>query len=452
MRPLRYTYGRPAHGVCAVSIHRARAFALLSFVLLAGTPAPALFGAAHAQPAGLEYKYRASYKNTEYYLNQIEGNLDQVRSQVSVATAKDGPQAQANIDALRKSLTNAKSNLSKLPAPSELALTQPLHDRVAAAEQAINALQVTLDERIKGTRAAVNAEAAAIAADTDKLIEWGKMFADAEGAFNNEPEAALMLVERMADVESEWQVIQQRRAALLDPANQGEEGRTIQAAAGYFQRSPPRFKEYMAMLARDLPAQIGEQQTRCAEAIARSVTGKDVALLAGTKVDLDRTGDRVRLRSGIDANAGAPVAAEQARIAALWTETSKTLRDDIIKGNQPPQPEYAGDDVPALRALALKRWAELHPKDTVLAVVFNTPGWKRTTRWDWHASSKSFNKVDYSSIQPKIIVQFDDTLALVVPVDITKDHLQGDLIRVSPWEREANPDPRNLLPIDRVRK
>lgn len=421
-------------------------------VMLGALGAGVLPAAAIAQPAGLEYKYRASYKNTEYYLNQIEGNLDKVRSQVSVATAKDGPQAQANVDALRKSLANAKSNLSKLPPPSELALAQPLHDRVAAAESAINELQVTLDERVKGTHAAVNAEAAAIAADTDKLIEWGRMFADPEGVFNNEPEAALMLVERMADVEHEWVVIQQRRAALLDTANQGEEGRKIQSAASYFHRSLPRFKEYMAMLARDLPAQIGEQQKRCAEAIERSVTNKNVVLLAGTKVDLDRTGDRVRLLSGIDAGAGAPVAAEQARIVTLWTETSKTLRDDIIKGNQPPQPNYAGDDVPALRELVLKRWAELHPKDTVLAVVFNTPGWKRTTRWDWQGSSKSFNKVDYSSIQPKIIVQFDAALALVVPVDITKDHLQGDFIRVSPWARETNPDPRSLLPLDRVRK
>ena len=104
-----------------------------------------------------------------------------------------------------------------------------------------------------------------------------------------------------------------------------------------------------------------------------------------------------------------------------------------------------------LRTLAREAWVEQHPKDRILGIVFNTPGWSRVTRWQWSEGYKAWEKVDYSKIQPKIIVVHDERLAVVYPIDIYMDHMKYDRVHATPWEKENEPDLRTLVLLERVK-
>lgn len=432
-----------------------RLFARSFTLLLAMTVVSA---AAQAQ-SGLDYRQRETYKIAESNLENVEGNLEQVGKQIAAATAKDAPQMQANIDALNKYLKQANDQIAKLPADN--ADVKGLINRAADGRVAIEKLQADLQARISGTQGAVNAEMAQFEADVDKLAEWGKAFSDAPNLFHQRPDDAVMLVTNIANVEAEWKAIQARNAALLDPKNHDADARKIQAAAGFFDRSFPSFKQYMAQLVQELPASIDQNLQSAQQWMDRAVADKNPLLIInGVSQDMAQADRSVLVLKAINQPNGAKYEALVNQTRAKAVQAQATLRESIIQATQTPAEQYSGADVAALREQVKAAWVKAHPDARLLAVVFNTPGWNRVTRWEWSLNTSAtgditggtWRKVDYDVIQPKAIVRFDDRLAVIYPVDVYKDHTNGDQIAIKPWDVSADPDVKSLLLLERVPK
>ena len=73
------------------------------------------------------------------------------------------------------------------------------------------------------------------------------------------------------------------------------------------------------------------------------------------------------------------------------------------------------------------------------------------TRWPWSEGYRAWQKVDYSKIQPKIIVAHDARLAAIYPIDIYQDHMKNNRVHATPWQKEENPDLRMLVLLERIR-
>ena len=100
----------------------------------------------------------------------------------------------------------------------------------------------------------------------------------------------------------------------------------------------------------------------------------------------------------------------------------------------------------------MERERGVAPDDTqIVAVIFNTEGWSRTTRWDWSEANKGFYKVDYDHIQPKLFYKLNDTQAVSVPVEIYKDYMKEGRIAVKPWEMERDPSVTSIYLLDALK-
>lgn len=440
-------------------IHRRRTPGEVPFVsvfVAALLACGAIHGAARAQ-SGLDYRQRQTFQIADGNLSNVEANIERVRTEVSAATAKEGPQAQANIDALRRYLKQANDQIAKLPADN--ASVKELARRAAEAAASIEKLQADLASRIRGTEGAVNAATAQFEADVDKLTEWGKAFSDAPNLFQQRPDDAAMLVTHVAKVEAEWRAIQARNAALLDPRNHDGDARTIQAAAGFFERSFPMFKQHMTQLGRELPGRIDQNLKSAQQWMDRAVADSNPLLIInGVSQDMAQADRSVLVLKAIDPARGREYEAIVNQTRAKAAQAQASLRESIIQAKQMPAEQYRGADVAALREQAKNAWSKAHPDSKVLAVVFDTPGWSRVTRWEWTLNTGAagditggaWRKVDYDTIQPKVIVAFDQRLAVICPVDVHKDHMQNDRLSFHPWELAPEPDVRSLVLLERV--
>lgn len=414
--------------------------------------------AARAQ-SQLDYQQRQTFKLADDNLYQVEANLEQVAKDVEAATAKDSSKGQSGINALSKYLKYANDQLAKLPAANPD--VQALAKRAAAGAEAIERLKATLSARVSGTQGAANAEADAFEADVDKLTQWGRDFSDPPNLFHRRPDDALLLVRNMANVDAEWKAIQGRWPALLETKNHEPDARKIQAASDFFKRSFTSFQAAVTLQGQELPAETDAMFERVQALLERAVAEKNPLLITnGVAQEIEGIERNVRLFVGINPTAGAAFEKRLNELRVQVKQSQESLREAIIQSNQPPQEQYAGDDVAALRDQVKAKWKQTHPNTEILAVVFNTSGWNRVTRWEWQLhsgatgdiTSGSWRKVDYDVIQPKVIIAFDERLAVVYPVDVYKDHMQGGQIAIKPWDMAAEPDVRSMVLLERVPK
>ena len=405
--------------------------------------------AAYAQPA-LDYRQREELKNADYYLRQVEGGLVSVTQQVDAAHAGNAQQAQAGIEQLRQRLGYANDRLDKLPA--DHADVKASVQRANAAATAIEELQARLDSRVSETADAVQSEAEQLAGDIDKLKSWGALFANPKHQFDYQLDDALAAAGHLEEVEAEVASIEGRWPRLFDQQNRERAARDLRAAKSYFDRSFPAFRQYVDQLTPALPDQMRAHLDQTAAMVKTAVAEKrHLYFTGGIPQQVEQAERTLRIFQALDAAGAQPFADDLASLEEDIVDAQRALRESIIQGNQPPTPNYAGSDVEDLRAIAREAWVERHPDDRILGIVFNTPGWTRVTRWQWSEGYKAWEKVDYSKIQPKIIIEHDARLATVYPIDIYKDHMKQDRVHATPWEKEEDPDVRMLVLLERVK-
>ena len=142
----------------------------------------------------------------------------------------------------------------------------------------------------------------------------------------------------------------------------------------------------------------------------------------------------------------ARLAAARKRIEGRET----SLEAEIIENNPLPPDNYRGGDRRALEQRAIETWAKEQKDADVLAFRIPSQAWKRSTRWQW--SGTAWYKVDTSKIQVQLIVKHDGEKAVVRPINIFKDHLQGDSITSFPFDTMKVPlTPRRFVLRSKVK-
>lgn len=134
------------------------------------------------------------------------------------------------------------------------------------------------------------------------------------------------------------------------------------------------------------------------------------------------------------------------RIAAR----ARSLEAEIIAQNRLPSDRYRGADRDDLIKRATACWQEVEPGAKVLTARIPGEAWVRSTRWEWSAGA--FHKVDKSKIQVQLVLQHDDKLAVIRPVNLYKYHLENDVIRAYRYDkREDSLLPTRFIPLAKLK-
>jgi hypothetical protein len=131
-------------------------------------------------------------------------------------------------------------------------------------------------------------------------------------------------------------------------------------------------------------------------------------------------------------------------------ERAKSLEAQIIAENALPNDAYVGGDRDELVKYAEEAWAEEQPGAEVLMARIPSQAWTRDTRWRW--SSGAFYKIDASHVQVQLIVKHDEKLAVIRPINLSKNHLKGDTVAASAlWGVDVEVGPRSYLLLEKVK-
>ncbi len=145
-----------------------------------------------------------------------------------------------------------------------------------------------------------------------------------------------------------------------------------------------------------------------------------------------------------------PYVERLAAVRGQIRERAKALEAQIIAENALPNDAYTGGDRDELVTYAKEAWAKEQAGAEVLAVRIPSQAWERDTRWQW--SNGAFYKIDSSHVQVQLIVKHDETLAVIRPINLYRNHLKGDTVTASVlWGIDEDLGPRSYLLLEKIR-
>lgn len=136
--------------------------------------------------------------------------------------------------------------------------------------------------------------------------------------------------------------------------------------------------------------------------------------------------DKLTLLKAIDPEGSGEVAKEYEQMQASLKQRADSLKELIIRENELPADNFAGQDREAAIEVAKSGWAVQQPDAEILAIRIPTESWRRDTKWSY--SNGTWYFIDKSRIQVRLIVADPDNPkhALDRPVNVIKDHQAGD--------------------------
>ncbi|MEL7238471.1 MAG: hypothetical protein AAGK78_06385, partial [Planctomycetota bacterium] len=194
--------------------------------------------------------------------------------------------------------------------------------------------------------------------------------------------------------------------------------------------------------------QAGRNLDTVDEMIERGVAEQKPAFFGpegGVQQHLDLAEADVKYLSIVQPDAAKPVAERLKQTRTKARAAGDTMKSAILAQNRVPGDAYSGSDIDALKAGVQQAWLESNPGDEVVQVVMPVREWKRETKWTWWRDAFYFT--DRSDLQAKVVVKAANEAGEpelhLWPVDIMKNHEQGDAISYSPWTKE----PLDKMPL-----
>jgi hypothetical protein len=92
-----------------------------------------------------------------------------------------------------------------------------------------------------------------------------------------------------------------------------------------------------------------------------------------------------------------------------------------------PKDKYDGSDGGKFRKMISSAWKNTYPNDRVLAVRLYAESWERTVENRWDSVDKKWEKVDKAFLMLVVVVQIDDTYAIIYPAFANRNNLTGEL-------------------------
>ena len=408
-----------------------------------GGPA-AMPATAPAAPAGnvkLDYRQVEALKNARFYLTEVEPREARITELTKgKLDAEAIGEALNHMKFVHQRMGFAVKVLNDLPGGNaEVAAESKRYNdllaRLVTAQTAIEKAAPDADMQIAALEKQMNDDLAMVES-------WGQSLGNPQALFADRPNDAIAAVGQLPQMRQAIDAMTQRWTARATEKPNDKTAADMVRKVKFVNGQLADLETYAKGLATSLPQAIGKDLGEVGKMIETAVTEKRPLYFgpdSGIAQQLKSAEQKVTMLGAIDAAAAAEAEKSLASMRAKSTAAQKTLAADIINNNKKPQEKYAGADVEQLRQLVVAHWKESNPDLPIVAVVFNTPGWTRTTRWDWSKGNQGFYKVDYDHIQPKLFYKLNDTQAVEMPVEVYKDYMKESRIVVKPWAVEAEP-------------
>lgn len=416
--------------------------------------------AAAAQEKRLDYRQEGSLKDAVYYLNQVEGIVGSMEKASAKWKAKD-PSVSVNDvngqlqhrDRATQYLNNASTRLKALPADHskvkpELKRYDDATGRLAKVEAKLVEIKKGLDKVVK------QGETPAYRNDFDRLKEINQMFADPSG-LRSRPAQAVEAAKQVGAAKAERERIAQKYDDLLkQPTGEAKQMREVLA------HSERVFGEYEKALKEWLDDAPGEVEKGAAEAVRTAKEGVNnnkpgyFGEQGGVRQRLAQARETYEVLAALSPDGAGTARAKRAvdEAKAATAEMGAKFIESTVASNPAPEDGYHGSDEAALVNVLREKWAKGGNGTAVLKVGVRGPNWQRTTRWEWSAAHKGWEKVDKSRIQGFVVVKVDDRHAAVWWVNLVKDHLNGDVVAAHfVSDPKKNPDVTNLVLVVKVK-
>ena len=286
---------------------------------------------------------------------------------------------------------------------------------------------------------------AAINADIERLSEIAYQFSPFAALITSYPEDALALILEYKPAMAEIKSFEEKYDDFLkqNNADTAPVKRKLQDARATV--------ESVATTARERAAAIREAAMsdldRTEELIATGLRDRKPAYFgkdSGIEQHLGYARQRAKLARAIDSEAAQPVVERYLKVKAKADEAGQSLKTEIIAANQGPEDNYRGNDRDALIKEVEKAWLKANPDDEIAAIRIPTANWTRINKWYWDSGTTTWYRVDRSKLQASVIIEAENENGQpelhFYPVDISRNHLNNDVISYSPWEKEELED------------
>jgi len=404
---------------------------------------PAEGDSAKPAPASskLDYRQVEKLKSVRFHLKEIEPRANRI-----FELTAGNLDAEAIVEALdlmkfvHQRMGYVSNNLAELPAEnSEVAVEakqfNSLVEKLAAAQAAIEKAAPEADRQIAALGEQMNNDLAMV-------DSWSKSLGNPQFLFDNRPQDAMTAVGQLPQMRAALGAMMTRWTTRSTEKPNDTIAADMVRQLKYVDGQLTEFEQYTKSQAETLPQAIQNELTETEKLIEVAVTERRPPYFGpdgGVAQRLKFASEKLAMLNAIDPAAGEPFTKAIEATREKSVAAQKSLSEEIIKSNLKPAERYAGPDLEDLRQRVIATWKEMHPTDEIIAVIFNTEGWSRTTRWDWSKGYQAFEKVDYDHIQPKLFYKLNDQQAVQVPVEIYKDYMKNERIVVKPWDKEAEP-------------
>lgn len=410
-------------------------------------------------PAGkkLDYKQEELLKNARFYMAQSEGALaalEKVVAQVKAAKSPDAleyrllARAMATVEEARERRKQLNEYFEELPTDGArvVAAVKAADETMAKIEAAGKALAPTYERLRKQVEPG---SYPSLAEDIDRMDGLARMLGD-PSVLRNDPQRAAEIVEQIAAARKEHARVAKAYAPLVQQKT--DASKRVAAVTRFFAERDKSFTDAMARRAKELPdeiqADLDTANKMADEAVAEQ---KPLYFTGGIPQRLGFAESKLPLLAALDARAAEPLARKLAETREALKQKQASLRDLIVAQNELPPDKYAGADKEELANRAIAAWKRLQPDAQVLAVRFPSEKWDRETMW--RLQNTTFYKIDRSRLQAQVIVRHDEKLAVIRPVNLWTDHLEGDALSAIPMHTDAKEelDPQSFLLSEKLK-
>ncbi len=409
-----------------------------------------------ASPARLDYKQQQLIKDANFHLRDAEG-YSAGAAEVVARLSGDGPKPihQDVTNALNAVATGEKKQqlaagyLAQLPAdhPDVQALAAAV-TQMAEALSASKTKLVEADAHLQKLTGMENYPK--YDADFVLLQDLARRYTDFANV-SQRAEALAEIIREDAQALRESQRIGQTYAPLVDQHT--EPGQRMTRMQEYFTEHRTAFSKELAEYRKELPAAFDkdlQEADRLAEDAVANAKPAFFGETGGISQQFGFAQSKLLVLKAFGEADAKPFADKLAASQQRMKERAKALEAQIIATNELPPDRYTAEDRADLIRRATEAFAAQQGGAQVLAVRIPSEAWTRDTRWRW--SGDSFSKFDSSHLQIQLLVKQDEKLAVIRPINLYKNHLQGDTISASPLDGAKDElPPQRYLPIEKIK-
>ena len=404
----------------------------------------------------LGYKQRDQLKNVRWYLRETQKYM---RPAQELLKRMDGAGSKPVVSEVRKGYASLQQAAKKFklaagylkPLPASHPEVAQMREKLRATGQLLGAL----GSRLKAETNRLNK-----ATSLSSFPDYKKDF-DLVGALSQRygniaflaqyPEKLAKIIKEDGKALKEFQRIAKTYQALADQKT--PQGKAMEKRLQYALRKRQTFIKSLKAYVQSLPQEIDRYLNEVRRLSQEGVTQKKPLFFgknSGIAQQLGFAEQKLTVLRALGEEKARPFAEKIAAVRKQVQEAAKSLEAEIIANNQMPPDRYRKPDRDSLIKTAIATWLKDHKGAKVLTARIPAESWHRITRWDWYGSA--FHKVDYSKLQVQLILQHNDKLAVIRPINIIKEHLKGDSIRSFPFDGKTDKlQPHRFIPLSRVK-